>query len=228
MTDALFVVSEEGYWGEECTEPLTTLSDAGVEITVATPSGSPPVVDERSVDPDQVSEETAERVREVIESDDRLADPIPIAEANASYDTVVFPGCHGTEWDINQDRHARSLLAETIANGDTALVVCHAVGILGFTWGDSEGRIVEGKDVTGFPNEWEEGIVDEHDLMPDGRKLPNWVEDEVIAAGGNWDAELDADTSVTVDGDLITARGPGSSADAADVLLEELGVEAPA
>jgi len=228
MTGALFVVSEEGYWGEECTEPLTTLSDAGVDITVATPSGDPPVVDERSVDPDQVGEETAERVREVIESDDRLADPIPIAEADATYDTVVFPGGHGTEWDINQDRHARSLLAETIANGDTALVVCHAVGILGFTWGDSEGRIVEGKDVTGFPNEWEEGIVDEADRMPDGRKLPYWVEDEVKQAGGNWDAELDADTSVTVDGDLITARGPGSSADAADVLLEELGVEAPA
>ena len=228
MTSALFVVSEEGYWGEECTEPLTTLSDAGVEITVATPSGDPPEVDARSVDLDQVGEETAERVREVIESDDRLADPIPIAEANATYDTVVFPGGHGTEWDINQDRHARSLLAETIANGDTALVVCHAVGILGFTWGDSEGRIVKGKDVTGFPNEWEEGIVDEADRMPDGRKLPYWVEDEVKQAGGNWDAELDADTSVTVDGDLITARGPGSSADAADVLLDELGVEAPA
>ena len=228
MTSALFVVSEEGYWGEECTEPLTTLTEAGVEITVATPSGEPPVVDERSIDPEEVSEETAERVREVIESDERLDDPIPIAEASAEYDTVVFPGGHGTEWDVNQDRHARSLLADTIANGDKALVVCHAVGILGFTWGDSEGRLVEGRDVTGFPNEWEEGIVDDKDRMPDGRKLPYWVEDEVKAAGGNWDAELDADTSVTVDGDLITARGPGSSAEAARVLLEELGVEATA
>jgi putative intracellular protease/amidase len=228
MTDALFIVSEEGYWGEECTEPLTTLSDAGVDITVATPSGAPPAVDERSVDPDQVGEETAQRVQEVIESDDRLDDPTAIAEASAEYDAVVFPGGHGTEWDINQDRHARSLLAETIANGDKALVVCHAVGILGFTWGDSEGRIVEGKNVTGFPNEWEEDIVDENDRMPDGRKLPYWVEDEVKQAGANWDAELDADSSVTVDGDLITARGPGSSSEAADVLLSELGVEAPA
>jgi len=44
--------------------------------------------------------------------------------------------------------------------------------------------------------------------MPDGRKLPYWVEDEVVLAGADWDAELDADTSVTVDGDLITGRGP--------------------
>ncbi|MFB6256174.1 MAG: type 1 glutamine amidotransferase domain-containing protein, partial [Haloplanus sp.] len=54
MPSALFVVSEEGYWGEECVEPLTTLTEAGVEVTVATPSGSPPVVDERSIDPDNV------------------------------------------------------------------------------------------------------------------------------------------------------------------------------
>ena len=82
--------------------------------------------------------------------------------------------------------------------------------------------LVEGREVTGFPNEWEEGIVDDDDLMPDGRKLPYWVEDEVKAAGGVWDAELDSDTSVTVDGDLITARGPGSSAAAAQTLLDEL------
>lgn len=82
--------------------------------------------------------------------------------------------------------------------------------------------LVEDRDVTGFPNEWEEDLVDD-DLMPDGRKLPYWVEDEVKAAGANWDAELDADTSVTVDGDLITARGPGSSEAAAETLLEALG-----
>jgi putative intracellular protease/amidase len=230
MTHALFVVSEEGYWAEECIEPLTTLSDADVDVTVATPSGDPPVVDDRSLEPDNAGgEERAEELKEVIESDDRLNDPVPLAGEDADdYDAVVYPGGHGTEWDVNQDRHARSLLAETVKGGEgKALVVCHAVGILGFTWGESEGRIVEGRNVTGFPNEWEEGMVDEYDRMPDGRKLPYWVEEEVSAAGGVWDAELDQDTSVTVDGDLITARGPESSAAAAETLLEELGVEIP-
>ena len=227
MATALFVVSEEGYWGEECIEPLTSFSDADVDVTVATPSGAPPEIDERSVDPDEVGEETAEHVREVHENDDRLNDPIPVATADADgYDAVVFPGGHGTEWDINQDRHARELLADAVAGDDgTALVVCHAVGILAFTWSGSDERLVEGRNVTGFPNEWEAGIVDDHDRMPDGRKLPYWVQDEVEAAGGNWDAELDADTSVTVDGDLVTARGPGSSAAAAETLLDELGIE---
>ncbi|MFB6130665.1 MAG: type 1 glutamine amidotransferase domain-containing protein [Salinigranum sp.] len=226
MTSALFVVSEQGYWGEECVEPLTTLDEAGVEVTVTTPSGSPPVVDERSIDPDNVGEETAERVREVAENDARMNDPVPLATVSADdYDAVVFPGGHGTEWDVNQDRHARGLLVDAVAGDDgTALVVCHAVGLLGFAREEDGAYLAEGRSVTGFPNEWEEGIVDEDDRMPDGRKLPYWVEDEVKAAGAEWDAELDRDVSVRVDGDLVTARGPGSSHAAAETLLEELGV----
>ncbi|AXG05679.1 type 1 glutamine amidotransferase domain-containing protein [Haloplanus rubicundus] len=228
MPSTLFVVSEEGYWGEECIEPLTTLDSAGVDVTVATPTGEPPVVDERSVDPANVGEEMAECVREVHESDERLNDPTQITEVDAAdFDAVVFPGGHGTEWDVNQDRHARDLLREAVEGSGKALVVCHAVGILAFTRDSAGDFLVAGRNVTGFPNAWEEGIVDERDLMPDGRKLPYWVEDEVKAAGANWDAELDADTSVTVDGDLVTARGPGSSAAAARTLLSELGVEHP-
>jgi putative intracellular protease/amidase len=230
MPSALFVVSEHGYWGEECVEPLETLTDAGVDVTVATPTGEAPDVDERSVDPDEVGEELAERVREVAETDDRLNDPDRIAEVAADeFDAVVFPGGHGTEWDVNQDRHAREILRETVAGEDgKALVVCHAVGILAFTREPDGDFLVAERSVTGFPNAWEEGIVDEQDLMPDGRKLPYWVEDEVKAAGAHWDAELESETSVTVDGDLITGRGPASSAAAARTLLEELGVEQPA
>jgi len=227
MTDALFIVSQEGYWGEECVEPLTTLSEAGVDCDVATPSGDPPVIDERSVDPENVGEETAEHVREVHETDERLNDPTALADVDpAEYDAVVFPGGHGTEWDVNQDRHARSALRTAVEAGDSkALVVCHAVGLLAFTRDADGDFLVAGRSVTGFPNDWEDGIVDERDLMPDGRKLPYWVEDEVKAAGADWDAELDADTSVRVDGDLITGRGPGSSHEAALTLLDELGVD---
>ena len=224
MATALFVVSEHGYWGEECIEPLTTLESADVDVTVATPTGSPPVVDERSVDPEEVGEELAAEVREVDDTHPELNDPVPVAEvAPGEHDAVVLPGGHGTEWDVNQDRHVRQLLLDAVAGDDgVALVVCHAVGILGFTREADGSFLVDGRSVTGFPNDWEEGIVDADDRMPDGRKLPYWVEDEVTAAGADWDAELDAETSVTVDGDLVTARGPGSSAAAAETLLEEL------
>ncbi|QGN07594.1 type 1 glutamine amidotransferase domain-containing protein [Halorhabdus sp. CBA1104] len=226
MPTALFIVSEHGYWGEECIEPLTTFDEAGVDITVATPSGGPAVLDERSVDPDEVGEETAQRVREIHENDERLNDPEPLAALDpTSFDAIVFPGGHGAEWDVNQDKHARTALREAVEGDDgKALVVCHTVGILAFTRDSDGGYLVDGRSVTGFPNEWEAGIVDDHDRMPDGRKLPYWVEDEVKAAGADWDAQLDAETSVTVDGDLVTARGPGSSAAGARTFLDELGI----
>jgi hypothetical protein len=84
MTTALFVVSEEGYWGEECIEPLATLDEAGVDVTVATPTGNPPVVDERSVDPETVGEEISEKVLDYDQNDERLANPEPIATVDAS------------------------------------------------------------------------------------------------------------------------------------------------
>jgi len=225
MSSALFVVSEEGYWAEECIEPLTALETEDVDVTVATPSGSPPVVDERSLEPDAAGGEArAAELRKIDAEHPELNDPEPIATAEAAeYDAVVFPGGHGTVWDVNQDRHARQLLLDAVAGDNgVALVVCHAVGILAFTREADGTPLVEGRSVTGFPNAWEEGIVDEHDRMDDGRKLPYWVEDEVVLAGADWDAELDADTSVAVDGDLITARGPESSADAASTLLDAL------
>jgi putative intracellular protease/amidase len=83
MTEALFVVSEEGYWAEECIEPLTTLESEGVDVTVATPSGSPPVVDERSLDPEAAGgEERVAELREVDETHPELNDPEPIATAS--------------------------------------------------------------------------------------------------------------------------------------------------
>lgn len=226
MVTALFVVSEHGYWGEECVEPLTTLEDADVDVTVATPTGNPPTVDERSVDPDNVGESMADHVKDVHETHPELTDPQRLSRVQADdFDAVVFPGGHGTEWDINQDTHARRLLRTAVdGSAGTALVVCHAVGLLAFTRDADGDFLVAGRSVTGFPNAWEEGIVDDEDIMPDGRKLPYWVEDEVRAAGAEWDAELDSDTSVTVDGDLITARGPGSSSAAARTLLGELEV----
>ena len=236
MTSALFVVSEYGYWGEECVEPLTTLEAAGVDVAVATPTGSPPEIDERSVDPDRVGEDDAARIREVHGTHPKLNEPSRISRvAAADYDAVVFPGGHGTVWDINQDSHARRVLRNALdGDSEKALVVCHAVGLLAFTRAGEPGEdgsediLAAGRNVTGFPNEWEADIVDDDDLLPDGRKLPYWVEEEVKLAGANWDAELDQDSSVTVDGDLITARGPGSSSEAAQVLLSELGVELPA
>lgn len=219
---ALFIISEEGFWAEECFEPMKTLQENGFDIMVATPSGADPIVDESSMDPDNIGEEKAKEYGAMNAAEESMNNPVPIADAmNMDYDVVVYPGGHGTVFDVNHDHHARQILVDAVEN-KTALVICHAVGILGFARDENGNFVVDGRDVTGFPNEWEDDTVDEAERLPNGVKLPYRVEDEVKAAGGNWDAELDKDSSVTVDGNLVTARGPDSSQEGVETLLEEL------
>ena len=203
----LFVVSEEGFWAEECFKPLEMISEKN-EVTVATPTGERPVPDNESM---------SEGDEKFLEENEELNSTIPLMEAyrnRKDFDAVVLPGGHGTLWDINQDVHVQEILDEKVDQG-LGLVICHAVGVLGFT-----PEITEGRDITGFPNEWENGQVDENEIR-EGEKLPYRVEDIVKQAGANWDAHLDEDISVTVDGNLITARGPDSSEKAAEKFLEK-------
>lgn len=218
----LFVVSEEGYWGEECVRPLKKLRNAGYETEIATPSREKPVIDRNSINPNRVGEDEATEIEEFHRTDDQLNTPISIVEAiENDYEAIVFPGGHGTVFDINHDVHARRLLSNTLENNGKALIICHAVGILGFATDEDGEYIANGKEVTGFPNEWEDQEVDALERR-EGIKLPYRVEDEVILVGAEWDAELDEETSVKVDGNLITARGPDSAAEAAETLIEEL------
>ncbi|MFB6114922.1 MAG: DJ-1/PfpI family protein [Candidatus Nanohalobium sp.] len=203
----LFVVSEKGYWAEECITPLKKISNEH-EVQVATPTGEKPEPDEASMN---------EEYREFVEKNDKLNNTVPLMKAyreREEYDALVLPGGHGTLWDINQDVHVQEILEEKVEEG-LALVICHAVGILGFT-----PEVTEGRNVTGFPNDWEDSQVDENEVRQ-GEKLPYRVEDQVKEAGANWNAELDKDASVTVDGNLITARGPDSSEKAAEKFLEK-------
>ena len=203
----LFILTEEGYWAEECIEPLKKISEKH-KVEVSTPTGKKPEPDPESV----------EGYREFLENDERLEDPIPVTEAfrnRDEYDALVLPGGHGTLWDINQDRHIQQILEEKVEE-NAALVICHAIGILGFL-----PDLVEGREVTGFPNEWEDEQVDEDEIR-DGRKLPYRVEDLVKGAGADWDSENDSEVSVRSDRGLVTVRGPNSSSSGAEKFLEVL------
>jgi len=178
--------------------------------------------------PDDVGEDEAARIREIHETDERLNDPAPIAQVDAAdYDAVVSPGGHGAEWDVNQDVHARALLTRRGRGGGW-----HGAGRLprrrhpGVHQGLRRRTARRGPRRHRLPERAGRRASSTRTTACRTAGKPYWVEDEVVAAGGNWDAELDADSSVTVDGDLITARGPESSTEAAQTLIDELGVPA--
>src|SRR5438552_1064642 len=88
MKQAIFVISEWGYWGEELMGPLEACERAGYTITFVTPTGKKPTPLAVSMDPKYIdpplgrsvtSEDMAVKTRKLHESD-RLNRPRSLEE----------------------------------------------------------------------------------------------------------------------------------------------------
>jgi putative intracellular protease/amidase len=107
------------------------------------------------------------------------------------------------------------VIQETLRAGKPAALVCHAPGVLRHVVNEDGTALVAGKQVTGFTNTEEEGVG----LT---EVVPFLVEDMLVAAGGLYSKGADWASYVVQDGLLITGQNPGSSAAAAELLVQAL------
>lgn len=205
-----------GFWLEELAAPYYAFKDAGAEITLASPEGGNPPLDPKSNEPDFQTEQT-HRFEADEQATAQLASTVRLdIVSQADFDAVFYPGGHGPLWDLAEDKNSVALIEAFLAAGKHVALVCHAPGVLRHVK-TSEGKpLVEGKKVTGFTNTEEEavGLTD---------VVPFLVEDELIAKGGIYSKGSDWGSYVVIDGLLITGQNPGSSAEAAELLIKQLG-----
>jgi putative intracellular protease/amidase len=213
-----------GFWAEEFVTPHRALTQAGVEVTIATPGGRPAPVDEGSLTP-EVNGGDADKVAELraylgqvagqLRSPARLQDMDP-----AEFDGVVVPGGHGPMQDLAVDPDLARILATTLPDPSKVVAsLCHGpacfvgAGAADNTW------LFKGRRMTAFTDE-EEGQVGLAGLLP-------WLLEERLRLGG---AQFESGPAwgsyVVVDGNLITGQNPGSAAAAADEILKALAVRA--
>ncbi|WP_439883271.1 type 1 glutamine amidotransferase domain-containing protein [Pontibacter sp. MBLB2868] len=204
-----------GFWVEEFAAPYYTLSDAGVDITIASPKGGQPPIDPSSESPDAQTKAT-KRFYEDKELQEKLSKSKKLSEIKAEdYDAVFYPGGHGPLWDLANDKDSINLIEKFYAQGKPLALVCHAPAALAKVK-DSEGEpLVKGKKVTGFTNS-EEKAVQLTDIVP------FLVEDKLKELGGNYSKADDWQSYVLKDGLLITGQNPASSEGAAEELLKML------
>jgi putative intracellular protease/amidase len=204
-----------GFWLEELAAPYYAFKDAGAGIVLASPEGGRPPLDPKSNEPDSQTDFTR-RFEADADAMAQLASTVRLdSVSQADFDTVFYPGGHGPLWDLAEDRNSIALIEAFLAAGKPVALVCHAPGVLRHVR-TPEGRpLVEGKRVTGFANS-EEAAVGLTDVVP------FLVEDELKARGGIYSRGEDWASYVVTDGLLITGQNPGSSAEAATVLLERL------
>lgn len=205
-----------GFWLEELAAPYYAFKDAGADIVLASPAGGQPPLDPKSNEPSSQTDAT-HRFEADAAAKAQLADTVRLDSVDqADFDTVFYPGGHGPLWDLAEDRHSIALIESFLGAGKPVALVCHAPGVLRHVKAPDGRPLVEGKQVTGFTNTEEAGVG-----LTD--IVPFLVEDELKAKGGVYSKGEDWGSYVVRDGLLITGQNPASSAEAARVLLEQLG-----
>lgn len=204
-----------GFWIEEFAAPYYVLADAGVEITIASPKGGQPPIDPKSAAPDAQTAAT-KRFNDDKELQDKLSKTVKLNEVNqAHFDAVFYPGGHGPLWDLANDANSIALIEDFYKHDKPVAFVCHAPAALVKVKAPGGEPLVKGKAVTGFSNTEEEAVK----LT---EVVPFLLEDEMKKLGGNYSKGPDWSSYVKKDGLLITGQNPGSSEEAARLLLDML------
>lgn len=204
-----------GFWIEEFATPYYVLADAGVNLTIASPKGGQPPIDPKSDEPDAQTDAT-KRFKNDTDLKEKLSQSVKLSEINEKdFDAVFYPGGHGPLWDLANDEKSITLIQEFLSSNKPVAMVCHAPGALINVKNTDGSPLVEGKAVTGFSNS-EEEAVELTDVVP------FLLEDEFKKLGGHYSKGPDWGSYVKKDGLLITGQNPGSSEEAANVLLKVL------
>lgn len=231
MTDVLMVVTAArvwtltdgtehptGFWAEEFVVPYTTFVDAGWHVTVATPGGQVPVVDELSLGIAGGLPRTRKKLRE------KLAELAPVLEHPANlydvdadaFDLVFYPGGHGPMEDLAYDKVSGQLLTDRLNSGRPLALLCHAPAAIAATVDDKGHSAFTGRTMTGLSNR-------EELLNSFAKKGPWLLEDKLKEMGVDYDKGLiPLRPHVVVDGNLYTGQNPQSSKKLADALVAAL------
>lgn len=204
-----------GFWLEEFAAPYYHLKDAGVQLTLASPSGGQPPLDPKSQEPDFQTDATR-RFDTDLSAQSELANTAKLSEMKVTdFDAVFYPGGHGPLWDLHNNRDSIALIEGFIAARKPVATVCHAPAVLLNAKDENGEPLVKGKQVTGFSNS-EEAAVELTDIVP------YLLEDQLIAMGGLYQKVDDWNTLAVVDGLIITGQNPGSSSAVAEALVNAI------
>jgi len=213
-----------GFWALEFIEAHKAFTEAGMNVTLATPRGVTPTVDPLSLaltynnnDKDDVARQQAY----LKANEAALNVPARLEDMRAeNFDVIFLVGGHGPMQDMAVHPTIGNLLAAMLDDPNKVVsAVCH--GSAGFlsahradgTW------LFKGRKLTGFTNE-------EETMATFAGNAPWLLEDRLRLAGAIVDAAPAYTTHVVVDGNLVTGQQNLSAGAAAAAVLKQLKVAA--
>ncbi|MEV0001525.1 SRPBCC family protein [Micromonospora sp. NPDC050980] len=207
-----------GFWAEEVVEPHRLFTEAGWQVTVATPGGVAPTVDRLSLGPLAGSPWRTRRHRRYLAAHaDTFAHPRVLAEMDPDdFDVVFYPGGHGPMEDLAADPVSGALLTRRLRSARPLALLCHAPAAL-LAAADEDGSWpFAGYTLTALSNR-------EELLNRFARKAPWLLEDRLVERGARYvRGRLPLRPHVTVDRSLYTGQNPASSVRLARRLIADL------
>ncbi len=108
-----------GFWVEEFAAPYYKLTDAGYNVTLASPKGGQPPIDPNSDTEDAATEDT-KRFDNDKETQKVLANTKKLEDVDQEdFDAVFYPGGHGLLWDLVENKTSQNLIESFYANKKT-------------------------------------------------------------------------------------------------------------
>jgi putative intracellular protease/amidase len=193
-----------GIWLEEFAAPYYAFTDAGANVTLASPLGGEPPLDPRS-DTANFRTEDTHRFRADRAAQTKLASTVKLSGVSAGdYDAVFYVGGHGVMWDVAEDAASIKLIETMFAADKPVSAVCHGSAVFRHTKAPDGAPLVRGKKVAGFTNT-EEAAVGLTEAVP------FLVEDMLKQNGGIYSKADNFQAHVMMDGNLVTGQNPASS-----------------
>ncbi|MFD1029996.1 type 1 glutamine amidotransferase domain-containing protein [Metaplanococcus flavidus] len=189
-----------GWWAEELFSPVMELEKEGHTVGLATLLGGKPVVDPISLSEDYDPDGEYKKLYE-----SGIADKTtPLVDVKASdYDAIFIVGGHGAMFDLAHSEELHNMINIVYELGGIVSAVCHGPAPLVYTK-TREGRpLLEGLDVTGYPNDKEPEEVQ--------GLLPFSLEDELSRIANYSKAEDQDQYAVWANDRILTGRDPHSS-----------------
>ncbi|KAB2390479.1 type 1 glutamine amidotransferase domain-containing protein [Actinomadura montaniterrae] len=231
MTKALFVVSAadrwtlrdgavhpSGYWGEELAVPHKIFTQAGWEITIATPGGKAPTLDRLSMSRTAGRPSKLREVARYLDSiQTELDSPRTLEEIDPDeFDVVFYPGGHGPMEDLAYDPVSGALLTRVLHSGKPLALLCHAPAAAFAAKNQDGSWPFTGYRMTGLSNL-------EEKFNSFGRKAIWLLEDRLRESGADYvKARLPLRPFIVVDRNLYTGQNPASSERLAARLVNDL------
>ncbi|MFI9193526.1 type 1 glutamine amidotransferase domain-containing protein [Streptomyces sp. AFD10] len=235
MTKALFVVSAadrwtlrdgeahpSGYWGEELAVPHKVFTEAGWDVTIATPGGKAPTLDRLSMSKTAGWPSKLREVAAYLDGiDAELRRPRVLAEIDPDeFDVVFYPGGHGPMEDLAVDPVSGALLTRFLASGKPLALLCHAPAAAFAARNEDGSWPFTGYRMTGLSNL-------EEKFNSFGRKAIWLLEDRLRESGAVYSkARLPLRPYVVVDRNLYTGQNPPSSERLAERLVADVNATA--